>query len=129
MSKYFTSYNKESLFNKIDKISIEQVNNQIITKYDNIVRSIVNVSKYYEIFDIKKYLKERIEFIEKNFNISKYNLIIKSGRQELTLLSDVVDINGTEFNKSFFILNSSPLTSKVKKKFISFLSLTELFVL
>ncbi len=107
MSKYFTTYNKESLFNKIDKISIEQVNNQIITKYDNIVRSIANVSKHYEIFDIKKYLKERIEFIEKNFNISKYNLVIKSGRQELTLLSDIIDINGTEFNKSFFILNSS----------------------
>jgi hypothetical protein len=107
MKRQFLNFNKQELLDKIDKISIEQVENQIITKYDDRVLSISNVSNRYEIFDIKSYLRSKIDIIEKNFNISKYYFRLTKGIQELTLLSDSIGIEGVTFHKSFFILNSS----------------------
>jgi len=107
MRRTFKDYNKQELINKIDQISIEQVEGQVITKYGSSVLSIANVSNRYEIFDIKTYLKNKIEVIEKNFNITKYFFRVRKGIQELTLLSDTIEIEGVNFYKSFFILNSS----------------------
>ncbi len=103
----FRAYNKEEIFNYIEKISVEKVNNQIITKYDGRVMRIANVSARYEIFDIVKYLKDKIEVIENNFPIRKYRLIITKGQQYLQLVSDSVNIGGIDFYKSFYILNST----------------------
>ena len=103
----FRNYNKTELFSFIDNISIEKVNNQVITKYGGRVMRISNVSNRYEVFDIAKYLKEKIELIESNFRISKYRLTITRGQQYLQLLSDTVNIGGVEFYKSFYILDSS----------------------
>ncbi len=105
--KGFRTYNKNEIFDLIDKISIEKLNNQVITKWCNKVIKVANVSNRYEIFDITKYLKEKIELIEGNFNISKYSLSIKGGQQYLQLISDSVEIGGINFYKSFYILNSS----------------------
>jgi hypothetical protein len=107
MRRAFKDYNKQELIDKIDKISIEKIGNQIVTKYGSSVLSISNVSNRYEIFDIKSYLKNKIDTIEKNFNITKYFFRINRGVQELTLLSDTIEIEGINFYKSFFILNSS----------------------
>ena len=103
----FKIYNKTELFNMIDKISIEKIENQVITKYDNRVINVSNVSNRYEIFDIGKYLKDKIDTIEKNFTITKYSFGLTKGRQSLTLISDSVEIGGVEFHKSFYILNST----------------------
>jgi hypothetical protein len=100
-------YNKEELFQKLDKISIEKIEGQVITKYNNKVIKIANVSNRYEIFDIAKYLKDKIEIIEDNFNITHYILNIKGGQQSLQLISDEVKIGGVNFRKSFYILNST----------------------
>ena len=104
MKRQFLNFNKQELLDKIEKISIEQVENQVITKYDDRVLSISNVSNRYEIFDIKSYLRSKIDIIEKNFNISKYYFRLTKGIQELTLLSDSIDIEGVTFHKSFFIV-------------------------
>lgn len=103
----FRKYDKQELFDRINQLSIERQNDQIITKYNGSVIKVANVSKRYEIFDIVKYLKDRINDIENNFNISKYQLKIKGGQQFLKLISDKVEIGGVEFYKSFYILNSS----------------------
>jgi hypothetical protein len=51
----FKDYNKAEIFKTVDKISIEKnENNQVITKFDNRVINISNVSNRYEIFDIVK---------------------------------------------------------------------------
>lgn len=105
--KGFRAYDKNEIFDLIDKISIEKLNNQVITKWCNKVIKVANVSNRYEIFDITKYLKEKIELIESNFNISKYSLSVKGGQQYLQLISDSVEIGGINFYKSFYILNSS----------------------
>ena len=102
MKREFRNFNKQELIEKIDKISIEQVEGQVITKYDDRVLSISNVSNRYEIFDIKSYLKSKIDIIEKNFNITKYYFRLTKGIQELTLLSDTIEIEGISFYKSFF---------------------------
>ena len=74
----YSNYNKQELVDKINSISISlNEAGQVITKYRDRVVSISNVSKRYEIFDIKKYLLEKLEVIEKNFNIVKYNFQIK----------------------------------------------------
>jgi hypothetical protein len=103
----FTIYNKVQLFNMIDKISIERSGNTITTKYDNRVINTTQVSNRYEIFDIAKYLKDKINIIESNFPIYMYKLEVKGGKQTLQLISDKVEINGVDFYKSFYILNSS----------------------
>lgn len=105
---HYTNYNKQELVDKINSISISlSESGQVITKYHDRVVSISNVSKLYEIFDIKKYLIDKLDLIEKNFNIIKYDFKIKKGIQYLTLLSDTINIEGVEYHKSFFILNSS----------------------
>ena len=104
----FRNYNKEEIFKTIDQISIEKnEQNQIITKFGGRVINITNVSNRYEIFDIVKYLKDKIEIIEKNFTINKYQLKITNGQQYLQLISDRVEVGGVEFYKSFYILNST----------------------
>jgi hypothetical protein len=103
----FRAYNKQELFNQIEKISIEKIDNQVFTKYNGRVMRVANVSSRYEIFDIVKYLKDKIEVIEKNFPIYKYCLTITKGQQYLQLISDSVNIGGIDFYKSFYILNST----------------------
>ena len=105
--KNFRVYNKQEIFNTLDKLKIERVGEQIITKFNDRVTKIANVSRKYEIFDIVNYIKQNIELIEENFQILKYNLIIKSGQQFIELISDEVEICGHKFFKSFYILNSS----------------------
>jgi len=106
-------YNKQELINKIDRISIEREGNTIITKYDGGVIKATPVSNRYEIFDIVKYLKNKIDMIEKNFTISKYSFKMTSGRQYLQLISDKIEVGGLEFYKSFYILNSSDKTRRL----------------
>lgn len=103
----FENYNKKELIDRIEKISIERIGDSIVTSYYGRVVNTTIVSKRYEIFDIVKYLKDKIEAIEKNFTISKYKLIITKGVQSLQLLSDSVTINGVNFRKSFYIVNST----------------------
>lgn len=103
----FRLYNKEELFNLIDKISIDRNGNIITTKYDNRVINTTEVSNRYEIFDIVKYLKDKINVIESNFPITMYKLEVKGGKQTLQLISDKVEIGGVDFYKSFYILNST----------------------
>lgn len=105
--KGFTPYKKEEVISRIERISIEKNGDTVVTKYDGRVINTTPVSKRYEIFDIVKYLKDKIDLIEQNFTITAYKLIITSGRQYLQLISDKVTVGGLDFYKSFYILNSS----------------------
>lgn len=105
--KGFKNYNRQEVFNSIDKIEVEKINGQVITKYDGRVTQVANVSTRYEVFDISKYLKEKIQLIEKNFTILEYQLRIRKGQQYLQLISDTINIGGIDFYKSFYILNST----------------------
>lgn len=105
--KGFKNYNRQEVFNSIDKIGVEKINGQVITKYDGRVTQVANVSSRYEVFDISKYLKEKIRLIEKNFTILKYRLRIRKGQQYLQLISDTINVGGIDFYKSFYILNST----------------------
>lgn len=106
--KGYTDYNKEDVFKILDKISIFKTEgNQVITKFGDRIINTSPVSDRYEAFDISKYLKDKIEVIEKNFNITKYSFHMTRGVQYLKLISDKVEIGGVDFYKSFYILNSS----------------------
>lgn len=107
MRKYYKDYNKEELTNKINSLNIVREGNLVITKFNDRIIKTSNVSDKYEVFDIKSYLKSKLESIEQNFNISKYEFLIKGGIQSLNLISDPVVINNVTFYKSFYILNST----------------------
>jgi hypothetical protein len=106
-SKGYQKYNKQDLFKKIDAIEIVQSGKVVITKYFGRVINNTNVSDRYEIFDIRSFMKSKIDYIESNFNITFSNLRVRGGIQELILLSDQVEIAGINYYKAFFILNSS----------------------
>ena len=103
----YIKYDKEALLDRIGKIEIQRAGDTVVTKYDGRVLKTVPVSKRYEIFDIAKYLSEKIDAIEANFAISKYQFTLTGGTQYLQLLSDVIEIDGQKYYKSFYILNSS----------------------
>jgi hypothetical protein len=103
----FLAWNKEELFNQIDNLEIFRQGDSIITKYCDRIINTTAVSKLYEVFDIRNFLKSKIDQIENNFTINFYRFKMKRGVQELTLLSDAVEINSIKFYKSFYILNSS----------------------
>lgn len=109
----FLPYDRDTLFSKIDTINIYRKGDTVITEYLGRVIKTTNVSIRYEVFDIKTFLKSKIEQLQNNFNITYYKLRMKSGVQELTLLSDEVIINNTPYYKSFFILNSSDKSRKL----------------
>lgn len=111
---YMRSFNKEELLSSIDKISIEKKANQVVTKYDNQVLKVVNVSDKYEVFDITSYLHDTINQIEENFKIDKYDLMVKGGIQYLKLRSEKIEVGGINFYKSFFILNSSDKSRRLR---------------
>jgi hypothetical protein len=117
MIKGFRPYSKEELFNYIDNIEITRVENQIVTKYFNRVINVTNVSKIYEIFDIRKFMKDKIQHLSDNFNITQYKFIMKRGIQEVILISDPIEINGINYHKSFFILNSTDKSRKLNMNF------------
>jgi hypothetical protein len=106
-SRGYQKYNKVDLFKKIDAVEIFREGKQVITKYFNRVVNNTPVSDRYEVFDIRSFMKSKIELLEANFNISFYNFRMKGGIQELILLSDEVEIAGSKYYKAFFILNSS----------------------
>lgn len=106
-SKGYQKYNKVDLFRKIDAIEIFQEGKQVITKYFGNVINNTPVSERYEIFDIRSFMKSKIDYLESNFNITFSNLRVRGGIQELILLSDQVEIAGINYYKAFFILNSS----------------------
>jgi hypothetical protein len=103
----YNPYIKQELLDRINEIDIQKVGDTVVTKYRDRVLKVVQVSDRYEIFDIAKYLKDKIELIEKNFTITKYRFTLTRGVQYLELLSDSIEINGQKYHKSFYILNSS----------------------
>ena len=103
----YSLYNKQELLERINQIDIQKVGDTVVTKYRDRVLRVVGVSGRYEIFDIAKYLKDKIDLIEKNFTITKYRFTLTRGVQYLELLSDSIEINGQKYHKSFYILNSS----------------------
>jgi hypothetical protein len=103
----YRPYDLGELFTKIDAIEITRQGNQVVTKYFDRVINTTEVSPIYEVFDIRAFMKAKIDQLAHNFNMRWYKFVMKRGTQELTILSDDVEINGTQFYKAFFILNSS----------------------
>lgn len=107
ISRGFKQYDKNQLLKNIEALDIYQEGNTVVTKWFGVVKSVCKVSKLYEIFDVKNFMREKVDFIEKNFDIKLSYFRVFRGIQELVLVSDEVEIGGLSFHKSFFILNSS----------------------
>jgi len=103
----YSTYDKAALLDRIGKIQIERQGDIVATKYDGRLLKAVTVSSKYEVFDIARYLRDKIDAIEANFAISKYRFTLTRGVQYLELLSDSIEIEGQKYFKSFHILNSS----------------------
>ena len=106
-------YNKVELLDKLERLSIERSGDTIITKFNDRVIKTASVTQVYEIFDIKTYIKNKLDLIENSFNIHEYELSIKGGVQFLKLVSDSVEIGDMVFKKAFYITNSSDKSRKL----------------
>lgn len=100
-------YNKEEIFNILDKLKITQDGQNIITKYDTKLISNAVVSEQYELFDFSNFAKDVINEVENYFTPEKYKLRITKGQQELRLIGEEVLINDDVFSKMFNIVNST----------------------
>jgi hypothetical protein len=109
----YRPYDMKELFEKINAIEIIQNGNQVVTKYLNRVVNTTTVSGIYEIFDISSFMISKIDQLAHNFPLTWYKFNIKRGIQELVLLSSDVNINDTNYQKAFFILNSSDKTRRL----------------
>lgn len=106
-------YNKIELLDKLERLSIEREGDTIITRFNDRVIKTAHVTELYEVFDIKSYIKEKLDLIEKSFPIHEYSLTIKGGVQYLKLASESVEIGDMTFKKSFYITNSSDKSRKL----------------
>lgn len=106
--KIYKPYNKAEILDTFSKLEILKTDgNMVNTIFRGNLINETSVSSRYEVFDISSYIKDKLNSIESNFKINEYYISIRRGVQELQLISDIVDINGIYFKKSFFILNSS----------------------
>lgn len=104
MKKTFV-YNE--LIEKISKINIYLVGEEVITEFDGRQLSSTKVSKRYEIFDFKPFVINCIDEIVKLYEIEHYRLILVKGIQEIRLYSKPIIIEGEVFRRTFYLLNSS----------------------
>ena len=100
-------YDKENIFQTLDKLEISRTDNNILTKFDNRLISNALVTNKYELFDFSTFAKEVVGEIENYFSPEKYTLRITQGQQELRLIGEEVLINGDRYSKMFNILNST----------------------
>ena len=100
-------YDKDNIFNTLDKLELSRTDNNIITKFDNRLISNTLVTNKYELFDFPNFAKEVVGEIENYFTPEKYTLRITQGQQELRLIGEEVLINGDRYSKMFNILNST----------------------
>ena len=100
-------YNLDEINNSLDKFTNTQINNEIITSYDNRELCCVYVSKKYYNFDFSSFCKKIVSEIGNYFTPEAYLLRIRSGVQELRLVGDKVLINGESYLKMVGITNST----------------------
>ena len=106
--KFYRPYNKTEILDKFAKLQIVKTDsNMVNTIFNGNLINSTSVSNRYEVFDISSYIKDKLDSIESNFRINEYYLSIRGGIQSLELISDLVDISGVNFKKTFYILNSS----------------------
>lgn len=103
-------FNKQDLFKFIDKFEIEMNGDILVTKFNGNTVKTVSVSKRYEIFDFRKYMKNKINAISDNFEINQYSSYFTGGIQEIRLYSDQVTIGEDVYEKCFYFLNSTDKT-------------------
>lgn len=101
------NFNYEELIGKINGINIVLEGNNVVTYYNDKVKSRKPISKKYEVFDFKPFVIKCINEIIDKYEIEKYSLSIVGGRQEIQLVSYPEIIKGETFKRAFYLLNSS----------------------
>lgn len=100
-------FDYERLLNEISGIEIKLEGDEVATYYNNRQVSRKKVSNKYEVFDFKPFVTQCIDSVIEKYEIEKYELTLRGGRQEIRLFSYPEVINGHEFRKTFYLLNSS----------------------
>jgi hypothetical protein len=101
------TFNYNELVSKINDIKIDLQGDEVVTYFAGREISRKRVSDRYEIFDFKPFTIKCIDSILKNYPIYNYSLSVVGGRQEIRLFSEPISINGENFYKAFYLINSS----------------------
>ena len=100
-------FDYERLLREMSGIEIKLEGDEVATYYNNKQVSRKKVSTKYEVFDFKPFVIQCIDSVIEKYDIEKYELTLRGGRQEIRLFSFPEMINGEEFRKTFYLLNSS----------------------
>lgn len=100
-------FNYTELLTKLSNIEIKLEGDEVATYYNKRQTSRTKVSNKYEIFDFRPFVIRCINEVQKNYTIDKYTLSVIGGRQEIRLFSEPEIIDGKEFRRTFYLLNSS----------------------
>lgn len=102
-----SDYNKNEVFETLDRLELSQYGDQIITKFGGNLISTSTVTEKYELFDFPQFAKNIVKDIESYFVPEKYQMRLCKGQQELRLIGEEISVNGEKYHKMFNILNSS----------------------
>lgn len=101
------NFDYKELVEKVNKVNIELIDDEVITRYGDSVLAISKVSNRYEIFDFKPFVINCINEVMKSYELESYVLLLVRGVQEIRLYSKPEIIKGEEFRRTFYLLNSS----------------------
>jgi hypothetical protein len=105
-ARTYFAYNREELDAKIEKFNAYRTGNTVSTEYDGRGMD-VKVSDLYRFFDFKTFARNVIALIESNTQIFYYALRIRKGIQEISILTNPIQVGEDLYYQNLFLLNSN----------------------
>lgn len=107
-------YSLEKVLQEINQFSVESTHGVVSTRYGEQLKRIANVTSQYKLLNIKSFFNSIIGILSDVMDIETYSFRVDRGIQEISLMSKVVLINGDEYRKAFYILNSTDRTRALR---------------
>lgn len=114
-SKGVIKYNRDAFLHELNRFDFKVTKNddgssRVDTIYDDKVIKSKEFKNYPSLPDFKKFTTYLLSKLAGEFQIHDFIVELNSTVQQVVLLSDEIDINGTKFSKAFYIVNSTDKT-------------------
>lgn len=107
-------YTAEKVLEEINKFSVDSTQGIVSTSFDDRSIRVATVTSQYKLLNIKNFFNNIIGVLSSVMKIEAYAFRVHQGIQEISLMSEIILINGDEYRKAFFILNSTDRTRALR---------------
>jgi len=107
-------YSPGKVLEEINKFSVESTHGVVSTAFDDRHIRTAKVTSQYKLLNIKSFFNDIIGVLTKVMDIETYSFRVDKGIQEISLMSKIIIINGDEYRKAFYILNSTDRTRALR---------------